>query len=198
MISMPIKKVVDSNILIYSLLKDHPAHADCSKFLLDNEAPNTLFSLVDVFDEIYKILHVFYRIDPSEILKKIEELKNSSIEFWGFNTQKISEVFELVSKSRLDIIDAKLYLMAMDIQAPIIITDDARFQKLIKSRGLLFETPISEATRGNMQLWEKNHMPAAGLPRIHSRIYRYLLKMGNDVADQFKTDTDGFTRLLEE
>ena len=198
MILMPIKKVVDSNIFIYSLLKDHPAHADCTKFLIDNEGPNVLFSLVECFDEIYRILHTFYRIDPSTIVEKITGLKNSTVEFWGFNTEKITDALKLVSETKVDIVDAKLYFLAMDIQAPIIITDDARFQNFIKSRGLLFETPISEATRRKMQEWEKHNIPAAGLPRILSRVYRYLLKKGANIANQFKADTKGFSALLDE
>jgi predicted nucleic acid-binding protein len=188
-----IKKVVDSNIFIYSLLDNHPAHAECAAFLDANDEPGVLISLIDCIFEIYAILKNVYSIQIQDILIKIEGLLSSNVSFSTLNTQATMQTLELASTQGIQITDARLYLLASDVQAPVIMTDDIRFQNFIKERGLIAETPISQETRNIMEEWEAANLPARGLPRILAHVHEFLDKNDPSLALRFKEATDSFS-----
>ena len=189
------KKVVDSNIFIYALLENHPAHGECAAFFENNDAPGVLFSLVDCIDETYWILKNIYHIDASAILQKLGGLINTNIDFLGLNIQDTIKALEILLKHPIQVIDARLFVLASTLQVPVIVTDDIRFQNFTKSQGLLTEAPIMQDTREKMNEWEKENLPVAGLPRVLARIYEYLLAREPETAKGFKQDTFHFSRL---
>jgi hypothetical protein len=85
----------------------------------------------------------------------------------------------------------------MDIQAPILVTDDQRLGKFTRENNLLHETPIQDQTRVEMVEWEKEHLPPAGLSRYLYHFYRYLLAKNADLAGEFKEDSMDFQSLPE-
>jgi predicted nucleic acid-binding protein len=192
---LPVKKIIDSNIFIYALLQDHPAQGECAAFLDDNDAPGVLYSLVDCIDETYWILKNVYRIEASAILQKLEGLINTNIVFLGLDIQEALESLEILSNNPIQITDARLFVLASTRQVPMIVTDDIRFQKFSKSRGLLTQTPITQNTRDKMNEWEKTNLPITGLPRVLARIYEYLVAREPKAASSFKQDTFHFSRL---
>ncbi|MEX2717342.1 MAG: type II toxin-antitoxin system VapC family toxin [Candidatus Sigynarchaeum springense] len=190
-----VKKIIDSNIIIYSLLQNHPANGDCVKFLEDHDAPNVLYSLVDCLDETYWILKNVYRIDAVAIIQRLEKLINTNIIFLGLKLQDSFKAFEIQAKNSIQITDARLFLLASAQQIPVIVTDDMRFQTFNRSQGLLTETPITQDTRNKMAEWENKNLPEAGLPRILARIHAYLSGRDPKTADLFEHDTFHFSKL---
>jgi predicted nucleic acid-binding protein len=193
--SLPVKKIIDSNIIIYSLLQNHPANGDCVKFLEDHDAPNVLYSLVDCIYETFRILKNVYRIDSNAIVQRLEKLINTNIVFLSLNLQDSFKALEIQTKNSIQITDARLFLLASTQQIPMIVTDDIRFQMFNRSQRLLTESPITQDTRNKMAEWEKKNLPEAGLPRILARIHAYLNGRDPKAADLFERDTLHFSKL---
>jgi len=192
---MPIHRVIDSNVLIYSLLKNHPAYTECTSYLAKFDEPDALFTTTDSLSETFQILRTFYKIDTTIILENIRDLFNSNITFYQFTPDNILNLLEETARSALEINDVKLYFLALKVQAPIIVTDDRKFARYIKEHKILHETPISDETRMQMGKWEQENLPPKGLPRILSRMYNYLVDSNVNVAQKFRDDTQGFKKM---
>lgn len=66
-------KLLDTNIIIRFLLKDHPTQSPVSKSLLEN--PTESLVLTDVsFAEIIWLLTSFYRLSKNDVIEKIYNL----------------------------------------------------------------------------------------------------------------------------
>ncbi len=194
---MAIHRVVDSNVFIYSLLKNHPAYKECSSYLAKFDEPDVIFTTTDSLVEIFQVLLTFYRIETKIILENIQNLLNSNISFYHFTSETLLNIFEETAGSKLEINDVKLYFLALKVQAPIVVTDDGKFAKFVKKNNLLHETPISDDTRKQMDNWEKKNLPPKGLPRTLLRIHNYLEEINAEIAQQFRVDTGGFKKIPE-
>ncbi|MHA1734553.1 MAG: type II toxin-antitoxin system VapC family toxin [Promethearchaeota archaeon] len=71
---------MDSNILVYALLENHPAHLDCVDYLTRLEDDEFL-STTETLYEIYRVLTVFYGLTPGVVVEKIQQLLHSRIQF---------------------------------------------------------------------------------------------------------------------
>lgn len=136
-------------------------------------------------------------IDTKIILENIQNLLNSNISFYHYTPETLLTIFEETTGSKLEINDIKLYFLALKVQAPIIVTDDWKFAKYVKKNNFLYETPISDETRKQMDKWEKENLPPKGLPRTLLRIHNYLEEFNAEMAMQFRMDTDGFKKIPE-
>ncbi len=194
---MPIHRVIDSNVFIYSLLKNHPAYTECSSYLEKFDEPDALFTTTDSLTEIFQVLRVFYKIDPTIILENIRDLFNSNITFYHFTPDNILNILVETAQSKLEINDIKLYFLALKVQAPIVVTDDRKFAKYIKNHNIIYETPVSDATRKQIDVWEQDNLPPKGFPRMLLRIYYYLGEKNVNIAEQFREDTWGFKKIPE-
>jgi predicted nucleic acid-binding protein len=189
-----IRRVVDSNILVYSLLKNHPAHQDCANYLESHDFENTLFSIINSIDELYHAFLIYYQLEPDVVLRNISDILESSITFMYPDVEK-RQICSMALQNALDLNDAALYFLALELQAPVVVTDDIKFATFIKKEGLICETPIQQPTRDAMTTWESSHLPKKGLPRILAQVYRYLDKKNAEFAIDFKTDSNNFSKL---
>lgn len=189
---MPIQRIIDSNIIIYSLYENHPAFSDCSKYLQKYDDIDVLYSISDILYEIYHGLTIFYGLEPMDVLDQLHCLLETNLNIENLSIASLEESFKISINNRIDIIDSRLFLLAQKLNAPIIVSDDKRFGKFITSQGLLWETPITNETRKKMDLWEKNNFPTKGLPRVLNNIYHYLLLQDPKIAEKFKKDTNNF------
>ena len=194
---MPIRRVIDSNIIIYSLLENHPACSDCASYLTQFDVDGLLFSTVDSLSEIYQVMHGFYKIESSIILDHIKDLLNSRITFLNLDQDDLNPLFEIVAQNNLQVNDIKLYLLAQKLQAPILVTDDGTLGNFAQSHQLLHETPIQPETRAQMDEWEQEHLPKKGLPRVLKRIFIYLENLDKLIATQFRNDSGNFRQIPE-
>ncbi|OLS16434.1 MAG: hypothetical protein RBG13Loki_0004 [Promethearchaeota archaeon CR_4] len=62
---MPIHQVIDSNVFIYSLLKNHPAYSECSSYLAWLDEPDAIFTTIESLRELGK-----YQIMIREIIAR--------------------------------------------------------------------------------------------------------------------------------
>ncbi len=189
-----IRHVVDSNILVYSLLKNHPAHQDCATYLANLDFENTLYSTLNSIDELYHVLLLYYQLTPDEILHNIRGIMESSIVFMHPGTGK-EGACKIALENNLHLNDCELYFLALEVQAPVFVTEDVNLARFVQRQGLLWETPIQPSTRLEIARWEQMHAPAKGLPRILTQVYRYLDKRNGDVAREFKEATANLTSL---
>ncbi|HME55539.1 MAG TPA: PIN domain-containing protein [Candidatus Lokiarchaeia archaeon] len=189
-----IRHVVDSNILVYSLLKNHPAHQDCASYLESHDFDNTLFSTIDSINELYHAFLIYYQLEPDVVLQNISDILESSITFMHPGVE-MRQACSVALQNTLDLNDVALYFLALEIQAPVIVTDDIKFATFIKKEGLICETPIQQPTRDAMTTWESSHLPKKGLPRILAQVYRYLDKTNAEIANKFKIDSATFSKL---
>ncbi|MBN2152859.1 MAG: type II toxin-antitoxin system VapC family toxin [Candidatus Lokiarchaeota archaeon] len=186
---------MDSNVLVYSLLKNHPAHEDCARYLSSHDFENTLFSTSNSINEVYQALVYYYHLDSREVMRNITALLDSAIVFNHPGTAK-DEICKIALESGLQLNDVELYHLALETQSPVFVTDDVKLASFVKKHGLLCETPIQPATRDAMTRWEDAHVPQKGLPRILASVYHYLSsKQGAGIARDFKADTKGLTKL---
>jgi predicted nucleic acid-binding protein len=192
---MEIKRIIDSNIIIYSILENHPANQVCKDFLASIDTQNSLFSHQDCLLELFQVLRVNYAINLDIIIKKIRQLYQSNISFKTNINSNLLDVFELVKQYGIHPVDAKLYLLSIELQAPIIVTDDWKFRNFLKTKGILGETPITDNISKLIQDWENKNLPSGGIARILKYLNSYLEKLDANIALKLKEDTKNWTKF---
>jgi len=191
------RAVIDTNILVYAMLEDHPAYHDCYNFLLEAETNFTLYSSVETLFEIYRILRVFYQLDPRAAIEKVVQLESSSILFLETQSKSVRDILESIQQKLIHANDGRLLAIARETASEAIITDDRHFGKVIQELNLKWVTPIQDSTRMEMDAWEQMNLPPKGLPRILASIFNYLQQIAPEVARKFHSDTRNFTSLPE-
>ncbi len=192
---MPVRRIIDSNILIYFLNQSHPAHQDCSEYIEKYDEPDNCYSISDCLYEIYHALTVYYSINSSVVIENLKSLLESNMQIQNLSIEEIGKSFEHAVQNKLDITDSRVFLLAEKLDAPVIVTDDRKFGKFIQLQGLLWETPITAETRKQIDEWELKHIPMKGLPRSLNSLYCYLQKKDEDIAESFKSDLNHFTKI---
>jgi predicted nucleic acid-binding protein len=192
---MPIRRILDANILIYALNQSHPAYSDCVEYLHKYDEPDIFISIYEVLYEIYHGLTVYYGIPPETVINKLDELIESNIGWRNMTLEEIQKGFHDAVSNKLDITDCRLLIIAESVQAPIIVTDDKRLGNYIEKAGLIWETPISPTTRKKIEEWEKIYCPPKGLPRVLSHVHKYIQNHNSKLAEQLKSDTENLTKL---
>jgi hypothetical protein len=89
-----VKRVLDSNILIYSLIQTHPAYHDCARYLEKNDAIDAFSCLSDCVYEIFRALTIYYGIDGLNAMNHIQNLLESNISFHNLPLDKIESSLE--------------------------------------------------------------------------------------------------------
>ena len=188
-------KILDSNILIYMLLENHPANQDCASYVLEGKDSSRYFSIVDCLDEFYYVLNTFYGIKPAKIMEKINQLLNTEIQFLNLSIEDCKKSFEEAVISNLQIHDMKLYLLAQKLDASIVVTDDKKFRSFLQEKDFTAITPIQERTRIMMNDWEKKFIPKKGLSRVLLHVFKYLDIQNPELSESFRSDTESISKL---
>ena len=194
--NLNIEKILDSNILIYSILEDHPASDVSEKLLLSCENKFTWTTSPITFLETFHVLIKIYGQDKSKTLHKIKEAMKSPLDIKPLNMQLIFSSLEKSIKHLIDTNDAILLQIAIDFGIPIIATDDKKLINACESYGIICENPINDNIRKHMSEWELKNLPKKGITRIYSNVYNWLQQIDKKIANKFKSETNSFTTTL--
>jgi hypothetical protein len=91
--------------------------------------------------------------------------------------------------------DAVLLQTCLKHGVEILATDDARLGVACQAMGLTVENPIDPSVRRDIASWEKQHLVTKGLPRVLTRIHRWLDPRNAALAVEFRAATQELSRL---
>ncbi len=193
---MELKKILDSNILIYSLLEDHPASDVCEAVILSCENKFEWVTSPITFIETYYVLINVYGQEASQILQKIRKISKTPIIIITLDKNLVLSSLEKALIHQIDTNDSILLQIGIDLGISIIATDDKKLIETCNNYGIICENPITEDIREEMRIWEQKNLPEKGIRRIYFDIYKWLYKKNAKLADEFKVKTKNFTRLI--
>lgn len=186
-------RILDTSILVYSLLEDHPASSECQKFIESQDKVITsLITLVEIFFVMTKI----YGIDPTQTWEKIDELATTSpLEFTELEPDNLLSALNFCNQYRVDTNDGILIQICLESKNSILVTDDSNLTEVCRKLGISTQNPISEKVRQLMSRWEEDNLPNKGLPRILYRIWSWINKKDEKIATEFRGITQNLVRL---
>ncbi|MHA1651861.1 MAG: type II toxin-antitoxin system VapC family toxin [Candidatus Helarchaeota archaeon] len=191
-----LKKILDSNILIYSLLENHPASDVCEAVILSCENKFEWVTSPITFIETYYVLINVYGQEASQILQKIRKISKTPIIIITLDKNLVLSSLEKALIHQIDTNDSILLQIGIDLGISIIATDDKKLIETCNNYGIICENPITEDIREEMRIWEQKNLPEKGIRRIYFDIYKWLYKKNAKLADEFKVKTKNFTRLI--
>ena len=191
-----LKKILDSNILIYSILEGHPASEACEQLIISGEGKFNWVTSPITYYETFHILIRVYGMEPSQVLNKIKEVMDLPFDIQPLDSRIIITSLEKSIFHSIDMNDSVLLMMGINLGIPIIATDDRKLIKACENYGITCENPITETLRDEMRAWESKNLPEKGIGRIYYRVYDWLIQKDMNLAEIFKNDTRNFTKLL--
>lgn len=193
---MKLSKILDSNILIYSLLDGHPASKACEELILSSEDKFEWVTSPITFIETFHVLVKIYGQDPIAILQKIEQTLKLPLIIIPLDEKLAVISLKNAVKHQLDVNDSILLQIGFDYGISIIATDDKKLIKASHLSGLTCDNPITEEIRKEMAEWERKNLPEKGFSRLYSKVHQWILSKNKDLANQFKSETKSFTRQV--
>lgn len=184
--------MLDSNLLIYSILADHPASSVCQKFI---EANESLVASSITLIELFFVTTRIYGIEPVTVLAKINELFASPLIIMAADTDTVAAALALCAEHEIDTNDAIQVQMCLDLGIPLLATDDRRLIDLCKKLEIKTKNPITVELKQAMRVWEEANLPQKGLPRILHQIHGWIEAHNHALADDFRNITQNLTRM---
>ncbi len=188
----PIERGLDTMLIVYSLLADHPASAVCEQFLRQRTG---WFITPFILLETKALMTKVYGVEPAVITEKLTHLAQSPIQIVTPDGTETLAALPLADTHRIDLTDATL-LQAIHVRnLKYLATDDTRLAHAASTLGIVAESPIDAALRQEITLWEQTHLPQKGLPRILRSIYEWLLRNAPGSAESFWSQTGNGSHL---
>jgi predicted nucleic acid-binding protein len=184
--------MLDSNLLIYSILADHPASFVCQEFI---EASDHLVASSITLIEFFFVTTKVYGIEPAAVLAKINQFFASPLGIIDADTNTVVSALALCFEHEIEINDAIQLQMCLNLGIPSLATDDGRLIDLCKRLEIVVKNPISPELKQAMSAWEKANLPPKGLPRILHQIYDWIGARDDMLADSFRNATRNLTRM---
>jgi len=188
-----LRKALDTNIIVYALLEEHPAGEACDRLLRSGRydfytSPLTPF-------EVYFILRRVYNVGRQEASSKALSLFDSPLGFTEVGREDARRALERCVARDVDANDALLIQLCLRSEIPSLASDDQRLLKACEEEGIQPQSPIGEEHRRRMQLWEQEKLPPSGLPRLLRRIHGWLGNVNPEAAELFLEATGGLRHL---
>jgi predicted nucleic acid-binding protein len=181
---------VDTPLLVYAAVTDHPAGA-----LVDSVLREHMWgSSVLVMLELYQVLTNSYAVAPQVAVTEVERLTQTPMVWLPFDASRGMAVISDRWQHRLDAADAHLLQLAREDQGTLV-TLDRRLLHVARAQGVAVHNPISAALANSVAHWEEERLPRKGLARFLSRTEQWLREADAGVADRFVQATDQLTRL---
>lgn len=185
-------KAIDSNLLVYASLANHPAMRGCDQYIAAH--PDWLTSVVNLV-ELRRVLVAVYGVSDSDADAKFTDLSKALL---------VDELSPAVAAAALihgraygiDFNDAVLLESTRRRGVTVLATDDAQLAIASKAMGINVENPVSPAVRAQMTNWENQNLPAKGLPRILLRVHRWIEQHDPALAQVFHSATQALSRLV--
>jgi len=189
------KKLIDANLLIYALIEDHPASSVCEAFIRKENRYRKLYTTVLTPFEVFHVLWRIYGLKREQAMEKALSLFNSPLSFIPITEEVARISLEKIVEYKIDSNDALLLTSSILYDIPSLASDDRKLLKASNEEGIHTQSPINEKLRRDMNEWEKEKLASKGIPRILQRIYKWLLDIDNEIAEEFKKATNNLKQL---
>ncbi len=183
---------LDAMLIVYSLLKDHPASTACEEFIRTRTGwLTTTLTLLEAKAILVKV----YAVDAAAASQKLAQFAAGPIVVVPVDLSAILAAMNVADELNIDLTDAVLFHLTQAHGASRLATDDVLLARACQQMGILPETPIDSALRQQMAQWEAGHLPAKGLPRILKQVHLWLSKSYPEAAQEFWSRTGGGAHL---
>lgn len=190
--NLSLERGLDTMIIVYSLLAQHPASAVCEQFI---RARSGWFTTALTLLEVKAILTKVYGVDAQHSSGKLLQFAGGPIAVLGIEATTIFAALSQADSLKIDLTDAALLSSTMAANATSIATDDAKFAQACVQCNLVVENPIDNYTRQQIAAWETANLPTKGLPRILRRVHEWLDQVHPPTAQSFWSQTGGGSHL---
>lgn len=185
-------KAVDSNLLVYASLANHPAMSACEQHITGYTGWVT--NVVNLV-ELRRVLVAVYGVSESEADAKFIDLRNALV-VDDLTAAAATAALPLRQSYGIDFNDAVLLECCRQRGVSVLATDDSHLAHACAAIGIAVENPVTAAVRAHMTQWENQHLPAKGLPRILLRVHRWIEQRDAALASDFHSATQALSRLV--
>ena len=184
-------KAIDSNLLVYASLADHPSMAVCEQYIGGHAVWIT--NVVNLV-EVWRVLVAVYGVSEGDADEKFAEL-SAALVVEDFTAAMTSQALSLRQSCGIDFNDAVLLETCRQRGVTVLATDDTRLATACVTMGVNVENPVTPVVRAQMTNWELQNLPAKGLPRILLRVHRWIEQHDPALAAEFHAATQAMSRL---
>lgn len=187
------KKALDTNIIVYSLLEEHPASTVCDALVRNSKyafyaTPITPF-------EVYFVLTRVYGVQKGEASVNALSIFDSPIRFLEIGAEDARAALGRSVNYDIDMNDSLLIQESLKGDIPSLTSDDRRLLKVCDEEGIQPQALIGEEDRKKMQHWEEEKLAPSGLPRVLNRVHGWLRKTDPEITNLFFEATGGLRHL---
>lgn len=136
------KIFIDSNIFIYAILEGSSNNEKRTQTinLLDELAEKSVITSTQVLGEIFNTLSRKYKVDKTELVKKLEIL-SETVSIKGINQDTVKKCWDIVKTSNYSYYDSLIVATAIQNECSIFYTEDMQDGHVIE--GLRIVNPYS-------------------------------------------------------
>jgi predicted nucleic acid-binding protein len=181
-------KAIDSNLLVYASLADHPAMAACEQYITG--CPACVTSVVNLV-EMWRVLVAVYGVSEIDADANFTDLCRGLV-VEDLTAPVVAAALSLRQAHGIDFNDAVLLERGVTVLA----TDDSQLAIACATIGINVENPVTPTVRAQMTDWDNQNLPAKGLPRILLRVHRWIEQHDAALARVFDSATQALSRLV--
>jgi predicted nucleic acid-binding protein len=185
-------KAIDSNLLVYASLANHPATVACEQYVA--AYPVWVTNIVNLV-ELHRILVAVYGVSESDADAKFTDLR-SALVVEDLTAAVAMAALPLRRSYGVDFNDAVLLESCRLRAVTVLATDDPQLALACATMGIKVENPVTRSVRAQMTNWENQNLPAKGLPRIFLRVHRWIEQHDAELAGHFHSATQALSRLV--
>jgi predicted nucleic acid-binding protein len=185
-------KAIDTNLLIYASLANHPACIACEQFIATE--PTWVTNIVNLV-ELLRVLVGVYGVSEGDVGAKFEDFRQVLV-VAELSSALAAASLPLRQTYGIDFNDAILLQTCRERGVTTLATDDNRLANACAAVQIAVENPVDAALRTQMAQWENANLPAKGLPRVLLRVHRWLEQRDPAVATEFHSATQALSRLV--
>ncbi len=183
---------VDSSILIYASLVDHPAMQACDRCLSSGVVWVT--SALNLA-EVHHVLRAVYGPSETEAGSKVLDFARA-LEVEPLTGESLLDALHLRLTLHIDLGDASLLVACQTNGVSTLATDDVGLAQASEALGIAADHPIGDDVRAEVARWEAGHLPAKGMPRILRQVHRWIDSHDRPLAQAFYSATQSLSRLV--
>jgi len=185
-------KAIDSNLLVYASLANHPAMTVCDQYI--TSYPVWVTSVVNLV-ELRRVLVAVYGVSESDADTKFTDLLQALV-VEDLTAAVAAAAVALRQSHRIDFNDAVLLEHSRQRGVTALATDDSQLAIACAAMGIAVENPVTATVRAQMAQWENQNLPAKGLPRVLLRVHRWIEQHDPALAGVFHSATQALSRLV--
>jgi predicted nucleic acid-binding protein len=190
--SRAVERGLDTMLLVYSLLQGHPAAGACQQFLSSYAG---WFTSPLVLFEAKNILTKVYSVDATDATKKLVQLVAGPILLVDLEATDAGPAMQIADTHGLDLTDALLLLLARQLGARYLATEDQRLAQVCATSGITPLSPLDAGLRQQAAAWEAIHVAPKGLSRVLRRVHQWLSQRHPSAAQDFWSQSTGGSHL---